>query len=517
MKKRSLSLLLAALVLLGAMSTPQWAISAGTLTLSNVSAPRGETVEVTVSLVSDDVCSGNFDICYDATTLKLVSAAPVLAFAVVNETTAGTVRVSFASTTVLTEAVLCRLTFRVTADTPAEGSPLTVERLRLYDADSALTTGSALSGSVSRDTAVLRLSDQITTAYQAVSLDVELAGALACAGGDFTVTYDPTCFEVRSVLSGDSAAGVSLSWNVVTPGTLRVAFSSAAMIPACTLCRVVLQTVTDTQKVSAVTLSDARMYDENSQPVDVTLTGGTVQIAAPSDRDPKLWVVGGTLDDSGAADLAVVFQGRNVACGGNFTLTLPENAAVTVADSSGSVQCAVDNGVWKVSWGSATPYTGEITLLTLRLTGGNAGDTVGFDSVRVYGEDGEFITADVRPCCLRSGDSDESVAAVIDEERTKTVKTDTGATVCTVAVDVASAALGENAVETVSPVLALYDDNGRLVALKTDTVSLSGGVGEVVLTAETAEDVAAARVFLLDGDGDYAPLCAAKEGGSAEG
>lgn len=516
MKKRSLSLLLAVLVLLGAVSAPQRAIAAGTLTLESVSAPRGETVEVTVSLASEDVCSGNFDICYDASTLELVSAAPVLAFAVVNGNTAGAVRVSFASTTTLTEAALCRLTFRVTADTPAGGSPLTVEDLRLYDANGTLTTGSALSGSVSRDTVVLRLSDQVTAAYQAVSLDVELAGALKCAGGNFTATYDPDCFEVRSVLAGDSASGVSLTYNVVTPGTLRVAFSSAETIPACTLCRVVLQTVTEQEQGSAVTLSDARVYDEGSQLLDVSLENSTVAITAPSDRDPKLWVVGGTLDADGAADLAVVFQGRNAACGGNFTLTLPANAAVTVTDCASGVEWAAEDGALRVSWGSATPYGGEITLLTLHLSGGQAGDAVGFDVARVYGEDSRPVVADVRPGCLRSGDSGESVAAVIDDKRTKTVTTDTGATACTVAVDVASAALGESAVETVSPVLALYDDNSRLVALQADTVRLTGGVGEVTLTAETAADVAAARVFLLDG-GDYAPLCAALERGSAEG
>lgn len=510
MKKRSLSLLLAVLVLLGAVSAPQRAIAAGTLTLESVSAPRGETVEVTVSLASDDVCSGNFDICYDASTLELVSAAPVLSFAAVNGNTAGAVRVSFASTTTLTEAALCRLTFRVTADTPAEGSPLTVENLRLYDANSMLTTGSTLSGSVSKDTVVLRLSDQVTAAYQAVSLDVELAGALACAGGNFTVMYDPDCFEVSSVLAGDSANTINFTYNVETPGTLLVSFSSASAISACTLCHIIFQTVTETAQNSSVSLSAARVYDENSNSMDVTLAGSVVSVIAPSDRDPKLWVIGGALNEDGTAEVAVVFQGRGTACGGNFTLTFDESMGVEVTATDGVICGKPESGKVSVAWSSTVPYSGEITLLTLKLSNAEADTEISFDDVRIYDADtNRNIPTDVRPARIQRLDS---VAAVIDEDRTETVTTEAGATTCTVAVDVASAALGENAVETVAPVLALYDDNSRLVALSApEAISLTSGVGEVTLSAETTKNVAAARVFLLEGDGDYAPLCAALE------
>lgn len=509
MKKRTVSLLLTAVLLLGALAVPNKAFAAGTLTLSSVSAARGETVEVAVSLTGDDVCSGNFNICYDADALELVSAVPAFSFAVVNETGPGVIRVSFAGMAVLTDTQLCLLTFRVTADTPADGSALTGENIRLYDENGILTTGSVISGSVGKDTVRLSLSGGDTAQYQAVGVDVKLSGALNCAGGNFTVTYDPDCFEAKSVLAGNGASGVSFTYNVVTPGTLRVAFSSADPIPACTLCHVIFQTVTGTEQDSAVSLSNARVYDENSKPLDVTRLNSTVSVSAPTDRDPKLWITGGMLSEDGSAEVAVVFQGRGAAYGGNFTLVFDEDLTVEV--TSGAASYSAGNGTLSVSWGSATPYTGETTLLTVRFGNAKAGDEIGFDHVRVYNADSKNIPADIRPASLQKA---ESVIAVIDEERTST-ETENGQTTYSVAVDVASAALGSAAVESVDPVLALYNESGKLVALAApETVSLTGGVGEMTLSAETSETVGAARVFLLDGGG-YVPLCTALESDGA--
>ncbi len=509
MKRRFYSLLLAAALLLGVLAAPQQARAAGLLTISSVSAPRGETVEVTVSLTGDDVCSGNFDLRYPAAELELVASSSLLAFGMVNPVEAGLVRMSFASTAALTDAALCRLTFRVTADTPAGGSVLTAERIRLYDENGQLTTADITAGSVGRDTVALRLSDRVTAAYQAVSMEVELAGALECAGGSFTVTYDPTCFAVKSVLAGEGGAGVSLTYNVVEPGTLRVSFASAERIPACVLCRVVLQTVTAQERVSAVELIDARVYDENSQPLDVSVGSGSVAITAPSDRDPKLWVVGGQLREDGTAEAAVVLQGRDAVCGGNFTLTLDSGIEVQVTDSASGVTWSRTDAGLSVAWGSAFPYGGETTLLKLRLSGGEHGSRLGFDGVRLYDRDSTAVpVVDVRPAALQRGDA---VTAVIDELLAEPVSG--GQTAYTLAVDVASAALDGETVETVAPVLALYDADNRLVALQTVSESLRTGVGELTLTAKAAEPVAEVRVFLLSGDGgSFAPLCAALAG-----
>ena len=40
-------------------------------------------------------------------------------------------------------------------------------------------------------------------------------------------------------------------------------------------------------------------------------------------------------------------------------------------------------------------------------------------------------------------------------------------------------------------------------------MTLTGGVGELSLSAAAKEDVTEMRVFLMDAGGDYSPLCAA--------
>ena len=72
MKKNVLSCLLAVLLLFGAAAAPQQAFAAGAVEISSVSGARGEVVEVSVSLKSDDVYSGNFNIRYPSTALSMV-------------------------------------------------------------------------------------------------------------------------------------------------------------------------------------------------------------------------------------------------------------------------------------------------------------------------------------------------------------------------------------------------------------------------------------------------------------
>lgn len=510
MKNRVFSLLLAVLLFLGSGTLPQQAMASGEIAIGNVSGAKGERVETTVTLKSDDVCSGNFNLHYSPEELELVSAESVFAFGVLNVVEPGRIRVSFASTTVLTDTVLCRLVFRITADTPAAGSAITCESLRLYNADSTPTTGSVTEGSVGKNTVCLGLAGGETAEYQAVSLDVRLSGALTCAGGNFTVTYDPACFEVKSVQSGEGLTGVNFTYRVETPGTLRVAFSSASGIPGpLTLCRVILQTVTGQEQTSSVALSEVRVYDENSQSLDVTLFDSNISIKAPSDRDPKLWVVGGALEADGTATIGVVLQGRGSVCGGAFTLRFDEGITAEVIDRESGVVIAEKAGVLGVSWGSAVPYPGETQLLTLRLSGAAEGAAIDFDAVRLYDEEGANIdVVDVRPSAVSTT---QSVTALVDEV-TVSAGTD-GATRYDLALDIADVGYYDGALAAVTPVFALYQGN-RLVSLTTagaeEAAFGDSGVAELTLSAETKEEVTEVRVFLLDADdGTLAPLCAA--------
>ena len=102
------------------------------------------------------------------------------------------------------------------------------------------------------------------------------------------------------------------------------------------------------------------------------------------------------------------------------------------------------------------------------------------------------------------------MTAVVDEKNCSVDSTSSGKTY-TVAVDVADLQhfSSGNAVSTVEPMLALYQ-GGRLVGLSAaGTMTLTGGVGELSLSAAAKEDVTEMRVFLMDAGGDYSPLCAA--------
>lgn len=511
MKKNVLSCLLAVLLLFGAAAAPQQAFAAGTVEISTVSGAKGEVVDVTVGLKSDDVYSGNFTIRYDSKVLELVSAnseaAPSI-YCVVNGADKGAVHVTFTGVAEpIKDTVLCKLVFRITADTPTGGSAVSAEQLRLYNADGAPVDASAIEGSVAKKTAHLGLSSSETAEYQAVGVTVRLDGGLHAAGGSFTFTYDPKCFEVRSVQALDSLKGAVMTYNVKKDGVLSVAFSSTKEIADGNLCTIMLQTISKEQTDSAVRLTDVRLYDENSKPLDTSVTDGTISVTAPSSRDPKLWIVGGALQDDGTATVAVVLQGRGVTCGGNFELCFGSSMTAEVISSAAGCQVNSESGKLRVSWASALPYTDEQQLMVIRFSDATDGAELKIKNARVYNSLSESIVADIRPAKI---EKQGGVTAVVDEKNCSVESTSSGKTY-TVAVDVADLQhfSSGNAVSTVEPMLALYQD-GRLVGLSAaGKMTLTGGVGELSLSAAVKENVTEMRVFLMDADGDYSPLCAA--------
>lgn len=509
MRKRVLSCLLAALLLFGAAAAPQQALAAGAVEISTVSGAKGEVVDVTVGLKSDDVYSGNFTIRYDSKVLELVSAnseaAPSI-YCVVNGADEGTVRVTFTGVAEpIKDTVLCKLVFRITADTPTGGSAVSAEQLRLYNANGVPVDASAIAGSVAKKTAHLGLSSSETAEHQAVGVTVRLDGGLRTAGGNFTFTYDPNCLEVRSVQALDGLNNAPMTYRVEKPGVLRVSFGAAKALPDGELCTVILQTVTAEPKDTAVNLTDVRLYDENSAPLDTAVTNGTVSVAVPSDRDPKLWIVGGALQEDGTAKVAVVLQGRGVACGGNFELLFDPPMKATVESHDAACVVRTEERRIRVSWGSVLPCDDERQLVVVSFANAADGQALTFDGVRVYDKERDIV-AEVRPTTIEKHDS---VTAVVDEKKCSVDESTSGKRY-TVAVDVADMQrFSGHAVSSVTPMLALYQ-GGRLVGLSAAaTMTLTGGVGELSLSAAAKEDVTEMRVFLMDAGGDYSPLCAA--------
>ena len=288
---------------------------------------------------------------------------------------------------------------------------------------------------------------------------------------------------------------------------LRVSFGAAKALPDGELCTVILQTVTAEPKDSAVNLTDVRLYDENSAPLDTAVTNGTVSVTVPSDRDPKLWIVGGALQEDGTAKVAVVFQGRGVACGGNFELLFDSSMTAEVESQVDACAVGTEEGRIRVSWGSVLPCDDEQQLMVIKFSNVQGEQKIGFDAVKLFGVgDTPIDVVDVRPATIEKHDS---VTAVVDKKKCSVDESASGKRY-TVAVDVADMQrFSGHAVSSVTPMLALYQGT-RLVGLTlAEKSNLSSGVGELSLSAESKENVTLMRVFLVETGGGYSPLCAA--------
>lgn len=507
MKRQIRAWLLVAAMLLTLSAATISAAAAGTITVSQVSGARGEVVDVELRLSSDDVAAGNFIVRYDSAVLELVSATPAAANCLANPTGAGAVKVSFYDfMQVISDAVLCTLTFRVTEQTDAQnGSAIMLEQVMLYDLNSKAVSANVIHGTVVRKTVRLRMSAAETAEYQAVRAIVRLEGGLSPAGGNFSITYDPTHFSVRSVLPLKAAEGAQFSYNIVRPGLVKVSFAATTVLAAGELFALVFQTEGSAGASSALCLTDVKMYDENIKALDVSVVNGSLSIVVPSDDDPKLWVVGGAMQAADSAKIAVVLQGRGYVCGGNFRLRYDSRITATVTPSANcQFKLDAEAGEILVSWAADTPYGGETELLTVTFTGA-VESAVTLDSATFYDKAATSISVvDIRGGSITAADA---VTAVVDSE--EVVQRSNGKTACTVAVDVADmTCFNDAAQESVSAVLALYHE-GKMVGLTMAPVRFSHGVNELELVAETYQTVSDYRVFLTGGSSSLSPLCQA--------
>ena len=496
--------LLSAVLLLLSFTVPQRSLAAGTLELSKVSGAQGDTVVMDVRLTSDDVYSGNFNIRFDSTALRLTAVEKNSALmGAVNQTEDGTVRVSFAQTSLLTDTTLCTLTFQVTADTAVSGSSVYCEQVRLYDLDGIPVSASVIHGTVSRDCAWLRLDSGETAEHQAVRAEVSLAGALAPFGGNFSISYDPALLKPTSVLPLEGAAKAAFTYNLETPGIVRISFAAASAAKAGPLCAVVFHTIGSAGKTCGLTMSDAQLYDEESRPLDTEISNGSISIVLPSDRDPKLWVVGGALQSDGTAVASLLLQGRGLVHGGQFTLRYMESMELEILENAG---CTVsqEEGALHIALASDTPFGDDVSVLTVKFSGAQE-STLSLTDVCLYDGDSKQISVvDIRPGKITAL---AQLTAVADDV---TVISAGGHQTVTIAVDVADICYGaEEPTLSVIPILALYE-NGKLKGLDMQSaVALTGGVSEFSLSASSTGTITEYRVLLLDCVQAMKPLCEA--------
>lgn len=509
MRKNRIFWLLAVILLTAIF--PFTAKAAGTVELASVSGVRGETTAVTVQLKSDDVCAGNFSICYDEKELSLVSINTETfssGYCLANQMSKGTVRVNFVSSMEpLKDQLLCTLFFRITADTPTDGSALTLKELRLYNEFGEQTEASVTAGIVARKTAHLSLDSAKVAKQQAVGIKVRLEGGLPVAGGEFAFRYDPSCFEVGSVKVLDGLGGAVMSWRADNAaGMLRVSFGAAKAVPAGELCSIILQTISKEEKDTAIQLVDAKVYDEDADSLDVMVSGGTLRVTAPSNRTPKLWIVGGALEN-GRAKIGVVLQGRGKTCGGYCKLRF--DASMEAHIEANSAGCVVNQeteaGLIEISWGAALPHDGEQELLVVTFDNVLEGTPIELESVQLYDEDGDRISCvELRSAVFGSM---RDITSSLDVKRCAVDETGKSKKY-TVAVDVADMRyFSRKKAERIFPVLALYQGAQlEVLSIQTDEVLMNAGVCELLLSAESKEKITSARVFLLDAKQTFLPL-----------
>lgn len=501
--KRSMALLLTLVLLLSGR-----AFAAVRLEISSASGKQGERVTVEVSLSGDDaVYAGNFSIQYDHDELDLVSADKVGNWlGMVNPSdAAGDVRLSFSSvSTPVDTGVVCTLTFLVKAAAPVDGSALTIKNARFYGADgNVLTDVEVLVGTVSRDCVYVRLNCSDTVENQSVRVEVSLDGKLRPAGGNFTITYDENVLTPTAVLPLGSAAGAQFTQNLDVPGQVRISFAGSRSLENGSLCAVIFRAKAGAGSGTQMELRDVRAYDTDSQPLDTAVAGGSVSVVVPTEKDPKLWVVGGALGEDGIAEASVLLQGRGVVCGGQFTLLYDASMSVEVEPEAG-VQIRTEPGKIHVSWASETPALGEQILLTVRFTGALESSLTFDGDVCLYDSDKPITVVDIRPGQITG---QAVVTAVVDEME---VQETAGGSLVTVTVDLADVQYyTEEKTESVTPVLALYE-NGRLKGMQMQKqAELTDGVAEISLTAASSGSVTEYRVFVLNSAPSAEPLCPA--------
>ena len=501
--KRTIRCALALLLTL-ALVIPQGIHAAGTLTVTTVSGQKGEAVAVEVCLTGDDVCSGNFNVRFDSEQLRLISAQKGDGnwLGSVNEKEAGLVRVSFAQTTPLTEAVLCRLTFEVLSNTPAEGTAVTIESARLYNVDADPVASSLVFGSVSRDCVWFTLKSTDTVEGQSVRAEIHMSGTLCPCGGSFALTYDAEVLRATGVLALDGLENSQMTCNLEESGVVRIAFAGEQPVRTGALCAVVFQAVGNAGSGTAVELSEVRVCDENSDAMDAAISSGEIQVVVPTEADPKLWVVGGALNEDGTATASIVLQGRGVVCGGQCTLLHAPGMTVE-AEPAADVEYRLEEGKIHLSWAKETPVMEAETLMTVTFANALESELTFDGNVRAYNANSTQIgVVDIRSGSITAT---EQIHLTVEDVA---VETQGKITEVSAAVDLADAVyFTEAPAENIMPMLALYNE-GRLVGLESCSVSqMDDGVAEISLTATARGAVTDYAVFVT-GEGT-APLCGA--------
>ena len=270
-------------------------------------------------------------------------------------------------------------------------------------------------------------------------------------------------------------------------------------------CAVIFEAVGEAESNTELTLTEIRLRDENEKLLDHAVAVGSVSIQMPGEADPKLWVVGGAIEENGGATVSVVLQGSRRVSGGQFSLSF--DAAMQAEIKGGTdVICSEENGTVKLAWAGVEPEADKRTLLTIHFAAPKEGSAIRFGSdVRLYdSNDKQIGVVDIRPAEITAV---SRVTAMVDEIK---VESKGEVTEVTAVVDFADASFyTETPTERVVPMMAVYE-NGRMTGIvRADSLALSEGTAEAALSVNAKGGFDDCQVFLVSDDAAVQPLCAA--------
>jgi hypothetical protein len=528
---RLLAILLCAALALGAAPAASAEPTVPALYAVSAGAPCGKTVSIEIRLTggANLVCGGWLDIKYDPTVLTVQSSAADAALSGfmtnVNPKHADdTIRFNFAGNVALTsDCTLCTIVFQISESASPGDYSVDLSNSKLYDLNGSPVAHSKSSGSVTVQYIRLSVGMEQGVPSQSIRVPVTLGGDLSAAGGSFEVIYDPGKMTAGEAAPGSILQGYRFYCKEDNEkGILKVTWAGTDLLALRgTLCSLTFGISAGAADSLPLRIQNVRVYDAGGVSIAALADDGSVSLVLPTEKNPKLWVVGGALQSDGSVDVSIVLEGRGRVCGGSFTfrydaasctlLSVVSEAAEIGAISAVNSPLAEESsrtsaGTIKFSWSGAAPSVGSQCLLKLKLHAVAAGGSLMLGSASLIDEDGAAVTpVDIRSGAVQSADC---TLQTPQKDALTVERGSAGSTSVGLSIDVASAASGDDIGTESCQLIVVFKADGKLTKTVIPGISPivfdKNGLGKLSLTANCSE-ADTVQVLFLRPDGSFVP------------
>lgn len=526
--KRFGAALLCLCLLLTAVPAALAADEESVLTVGTAGGQRGDTVTLAVTLNAvNGIAGGGFNIVYDPAVLTLVSASAGEAMAgtlcnINPHYDEKTVRVSFAGTSPLAAAgTLLTVTFKIRADAALGESPVKAEKVKFIDVEAETVASGSEDGAVTVRFVAMSLTKAECLAGQSVKLDVLLDGELAPCGGEFELRYDPDTLAAGSVKQEAKLGGVAFNLSAGVDneaGVLKVSWAATEPAPPPgRLCTVIFQTADTASGDLAVSFANVKFFNADGARIDYSApTDGGIKIISDYNEIPTLYMVGGVLDEeTGEATVQLAVDGAGVVCGGKFRFSY-DPAQVTLLEMTRKMGCVAVNpetvdgadGNFLVSWAEDSPALDNEAVLELRfrLLGDAAAPLTITDAMLKDAGGMNLTDVEGNPSFMvHSGKI--GVRCGLQAPVSNVVREDDSVTVNAVLYD--AMYCSDDRTDSVRIILAGYS-GGKFISseLPAEAIEFDEfGVAHLTLDTELPADMDMLRVFFVDAEGNFVPMC----------